>query len=150
MISHPMFYSSAGESLTASFEGCRLAAYQDQGGVWTIGYGHTVGVKQFDTCTREQALAWLLRDSQWAVDTVNRLVSVSLTQGEFDALVDFTFNAGPHAIAGSTLLRVLNSGDYAAAADQFDLWDHCGGQVVAGLLRRRQAETAEFQSGASS
>jgi len=68
-----------------------------------------------------------------------------LQQNEFDALVDFVFNLGRGAFAGSTLLKNLNAGQFDAAATQFDLWDHAGGQVVAGLLRRRQAEQAMFQ-----
>lgn len=137
-----------GAALTESFEGCRLAAYQDTGGVWTIGYGHTAGVGPGDTCTQAQADAWLQQDMAWAAAVVNRTVDVPLTQGEFNALVDFVYNAGAGAFEESTLLRVLNAGDYAQAAQQFDLWDHAGDQVVAGLLRRRQAETAEFTSGA--
>ena len=73
-------------------------------------------------------------------------MKVPLTQGEFDALTDFVFNCGCGAFAGSTMLRLLNAGDYQSAAGQFDLWDHAGGQVVAGLLRRREAETRELQS----
>lgn len=139
-----MQYSATGARLTESFEGCKLVAYQDQVGVWTIGYGHTRGVAEGMTCTQEQAEAWLMEDAQEAADAVNRLVQVQLTQSEFDALVDFTFNLGAGALEGSTLLRLLNAGDFAGAAEQFERWDHAGGQVVAGLLRRRQAEETEF------
>jgi len=142
----PMIYSQTGRALTEQFEGCRLMAYQDQAGVWTIGYGHTSGVSEGMTCTQAQADSWLAEDIQWAADVVNREVEVALSQGEFDALVDFVFNAGSGNFQSSTLLRLINSGDLTDAAAQFDLWDHAGGQVVAGLLRRRQAETAEFQS----
>ena len=147
MISPPMKYSSDGVSLTASFEGCDLVSYKDLGGVWTIGYGHTgpdVGPGQ--SCTKQQALMWLLQDSQWAADEVNKLVNVPLTQGEFDALVDFVFNLGAGNFASSTLLRQLNAGNYAGAANQFQVWDHVSGQVVAGLLRRRVAEQGEFNA----
>ena len=140
-----MQYSGTGLSLTESFEGCRLTAYQDGRGIWTIGYGHTAGVYEGMTCTQAQAAQWLFQDVQSAVGAVNRLVTVPLTQGEFDALVDFTFNAGQGNFASSTMLRLLNSGDYAGAGAQFDVWDKCAGQVCAGLLRRRQAETKEFQ-----
>ena len=139
-----MQYSKVGLALTERFEGCRLEAYQDQGGVWTIGYGHTRGVHAGMTCTLQQAMAWLILDTQEAVDAVNRLVVPQLTQHEFDALVDFVFNLGDGAFAHSTMLRLLNSGDIASAAGQFALWDHIGGREVAGLLRRRLAEKAEF------
>jgi lysozyme len=133
-----------GQALTEQFEGCSLTAYQDSGGVWTIGFGHTAGVTEGMTCTQAQAEAWLLEDIQWAVSTVQNRVLVPLTQGEFDALVDFVFNVGSGNFASSTMLRMLNAGNFAGAADQFARWDLAGGQVVAGLLRRRIAEEGEF------
>ncbi len=140
----PMIYSKTGIQLTERFEGCRLAAYPDTGGVWTIGYGHTHGVHQGMTCTLEQAEAWLKADIQAAADTVNRLVQISLKQSEFDALVDFVFNLGAGAFARSTMLTDLNAGNLAAAAMQFPLWDRDAGRVLAGLLHRRLAEEVEF------
>ncbi len=140
----PMTYSKTGIRLTERFEGCRLTAYPDTGGVWTIGYGHTRGVHEGMTCTREQAQAWLKEDIQAASDAVNRLVQISLKQSEFDALVDFVFNLGAGAFARSTMLKDLNAGNLAAAAMQFPLWDHDAGRVLAGLLHRRLAEEAEF------
>ena len=138
-------YSGKGLALTEQFEGCRLTAYQDQVGVWTIGYGHTgPEVCAAMTITAEDAEALLARDVSNAAASVNKTVQVDLTQEEFDALVDFVFNLGVGAFAGSTLLRLLNAGEFAAAAAQFALWDRAGGAVVAGLLRRRQAETALF------
>src|SRR5690348_2304409 len=77
-------YSQAGLRLTEGEEGLRLAAYRDQGGVWTIGYGHTYGVRAGDRCTRAQAVCWLLGDLQAAERAVNCFVRVPLTQGEFD------------------------------------------------------------------
>jgi lysozyme len=148
-VNDSMQYSQTGEQLTEQFEGCRFEAYQDVRGVWTIGYGHTAGVAPGDACTQDQAEAWLQQDIQWAANAVKHYVTVALTQNEFDALTDFVFNLGIGNFSGSTLLRKLNAGDYAGAAAQFDLWDMAGGQVVAGLLRRRQAETAEFNGGAS-
>lgn len=140
-----MQYSKSGVALTESFESCKLVAYQDIRGIWTIAWGHTgPDVVEGLTCTQAQADTWLLQDTQNAQDHVNNLVTVPLTQGEFDALVDFAFNDGCGAFGGSTLLKLLNTGDYAAAAAQFQLWDHASGQVVAGLLRRRLAEVAEF------
>ena len=141
-----MNYSKSGLQLTEQFEGVRLTAYQDQVGVWTIGYGHTAGVQPGDTCTQEQAEAWLQSDVSWAVQTVNLYVTIALTQGEFDALVDFVFNLGSGSFEHSTLLTLVNQRNFGAAADQFERWDHAGGKVVAGLLRRRQAEEEEFKN----
>lgn len=140
-------YSQTGLQFTEQSEGDVLTAYQDVAGVWTIGYGHTQGVYAGMTCTQLQAVAWLVQDLQWAEQAVLNLVTIALTQGEFDALVDFVFNFGSGAFAGSTLLRLLNADDIAGAAAQFVLWDHAGGKVVAGLLRRRMGEQAEFTSG---
>ena len=141
----PMEYSHDGLCLTKGFESCRLTAYQDIKGVWTIGWGHTgTDVVPGLTITQEQADALLLHDVQNAVNHVNHLVTVDLTQGEFDALVDFAFNCGCGAFAGSTMLKLLNAGDYHGASEQFERWDKAGGKVVAGLLRRRLAEEKEF------
>lgn len=145
MLTPAMTYSKSGIALTERFEGCRLEPYEDQGGVWTIGYGHTAGVA-YNTAPITQARAeeLLAADVQSAVNAVNRLVGIEVDQDEFDALVDFVFNLGSGDLAGSTLLKKLNAGDIPGAAAEFDRWDHCGGQVVAGLLRRRQAETDLF------
>jgi lysozyme len=139
-----MTYSETGMLLTRSFEGCLLGAYQDQKGVWTIGWGHTKDVKEGDSCTWEQAQLWLWEDLHSAEEEVNNLVTTQLNQGQFDALVDFVYNLGPGNFESSTLLRDLNTGDLDAAANEFDKWDHVSGQVVAGLLRRREAERKEF------
>jgi lysozyme len=116
------------------------------GAPWTIGVGHTgPEVKYGLTWTQDQIDAQLLADVAGAAAAVNRLVKVALTQGEFDALVDFVFNLGAGAFAGSTMLKLLNAGDHAAAANEFQKWDMAGGEHVAGLLRRRIAEAAEFR-----
>ena len=141
-----MEYSGNGLHLTEQFEGCKLKAYKDSGGVWTCGYGHTDGVGPSTVCTLALAEQWLQEDIQSAVNTVNHLVKVTLTQGEFDALVDFVFNEGAGHFESSTMLDLLNAGSYQAAAGQFERWDMCAGQVVAGLLRRRQAEKTEFNT----
>lgn len=138
-------YSKAGRTLTTQFEGCKLIAYRDSKGVWTIGYGHTLGVYAGMTCTQEQALAWLAQDMGWACAVVKRLVRVPLLQGEFDALVDFVFNAGSGNFATSTMLKLLNQNDFTGAAGEFEKWDLAGGKIIAGLLRRRLAEEKEFE-----
>lgn len=142
-----MMYSKSGLRLTEGFEGCCLRAYQDSKGVWTIGYGHTSkDVVPGLTCTQAQAEAWLSLDIAWAGHTINRLVKVPLTQGEFDSLVDFVFNAGAGNFQHSTLLELLNHGDHVKAAAEFVKWDKCGGVELPGLLRRRRAEAEEFLS----
>ena len=138
-------YSSTGLALTKQFEGCKLTAYQDQVGVWTIGYGHTgTDVKKGLTITEEQASILLAADVAWAVTCVNKSVKVTVNQNQFDALVDFVFNLGCANLGQSTLLRLLNSGDYSDAAKEFLRWNRAGGKVVAGLTRRRQAEMDLF------
>ena len=142
-----MDYSKNGLQLTEQFEACRLEAYQDGAGIWTIGYGHTgADVQAGMVITQDIAERLLLGDVWFAASCVNRVVKVALTQGEFDALVDFVFNVGIGNFSHSTMLDYLNQGNYAAAADQFARWDKSGGVEVAGLLRRRMAEQKEFQS----
>lgn len=138
------FSDQSRRNLTEAFEGCKLKAYRDSKGVLTIGYGHTSHVYEGQTCTQEMADVWLRIDIATAEHAVNRLVCVKLTQGEFDALVDFTFNVGVGAFSNSTLIHLLNHGDYKDAANEFEKWDYCGGVVLAGLLRRRLAEKAVF------
>lgn len=143
-----MNYSKDGLAFTESFEGCPLTAYQDQVGVWTIGYGHTKGVTEGMKCDQQQAEQWLIEDVAEAEAAVNRLVHIAMSQEEFDALVDFTFNLGIGNFQHSTLLAKLNARDIQGAADEFEKWDRAGGVEVAGLLRRRQAEMALFSLGA--
>ena len=137
-------FEYTGLKLTEEFEGCRLTPYRDIVGVWTDGYGNTHGVVPGFDITQEKADADLLRNVQWAVDCVNAHVETEITQNEFDALVDFTFNVGGGAFARSTLLKKLNAGDHAGAAAEFEKWDMAGGKHVAGLLRRRVAERKLF------
>ena len=136
--------SANGRKLIESFEGCRLEAYQDQRGIWTIGYGSTQGVKQGDVITHAQADDKLAADLQTAEHTVNYGVHVPLNQNQFDALVSLTFNIGSGNFLHSELRDLLNSGQYLGAANQFLAWDKTGGQINAGLLRRRNAERALF------
>lgn len=144
-----MNYSNDGLHLTEQFEGCRLIAYPDQGGVWTIGYGHTAGVKLGMTCTMEQAEEWLRHDVEDAEKAVNDLVKVPLSQKQFDALVDFVFNLGTGNFAKSTLLRLVNASNFKYASKEFERWNRAGGIVRAGLTRRRLAEKDLFLQGAS-
>lgn len=139
-----MNVSENGLDLIKRFEGCRLSAYQDSVGVWTIGYGHTRGVKRGDKITRAQADEFLAQDAADAASDVERRVKVPLNQNQFDALVSFTFNLGDGNLKSSTLLRRLNEGNYRAAADQFGRWVFAGGVLLDGLVKRREAERQLF------
>ncbi|MBB5509550.1 lysozyme [Paraburkholderia atlantica] len=145
-----MDYSKDGLHLTEYFEGGPfLTAYKPlPTDNWTIGYGHTIGVHEGMTCTAEEADQWLQEDVKWAANAVNLYVKPGITQDEFDALVDFTFNVGITAFKNSTMLAKLNDNDVQGAIDEFEKWDMSGGQHVAGLLRRRNAERALFTLGA--
>ncbi len=138
-------YSGDGLALTKSFEGLHLEAYRDCAGVWTIGYGHTgPAVCAGQTISEAEAEQLLRSDLEEAVACVNRAVRGAISQGQFDAMVDFCFNAGRGNFAQSTLLRKVNGEDFEGAAAQFGLWVHAGGEVVGGLVRRRKAEAALF------
>jgi lysozyme len=134
--------SITGINLIKQFEGFRPTPYKDTAGLLTIGYGHRI---QPTDCfsglmTEPQAETILAADVAIAEQSVTRLVKVPLTQGQFDALVDFVFNLGAGRLAASTLLKDLNTGRYAEAAQQILLWDHAGPEVLPGLARRRHAE----------
>jgi lysozyme len=143
--------SDMGLAMIRHHEGCETEAYPDPGSddghPWTIGVGHTQGVKKGDTCTVAQATEWLREDVHDAEAAVLRLAKVPLTQAQFDSLVSFVFNVGTKAFADSTLLRMLNSGDYFGAAVQFERWNKNDGRVMAGLTRRRKAERDVFENG---
>jgi lysozyme len=143
-------YDNQGLALTEGFEGCRLVAYPDVRGIWTIGYGHT-GADVFEglVIAQPQAEALLVSDVAAAVACVNHTVTVDITQDEFDALVDFTFNAGRGAFVTSTLLRYVRAGNMAGAAAQFGLWVNAGGVKCSGLVRRRDAEELLFTTRAA-
>jgi lysozyme len=137
--------NTAGLTLIRNFEGCRLQAYDDGTGVWTIGFGHTgSGVRPGLTWTQDQADQALLDDLAVYEKGVNDLISRNLSSNQFSALVSFAYNVGLGALGNSTLLRLLNAGDIAGAADQFLRWDSPGTNVQAGLDRRRKAERALF------
>lgn len=143
--------SEKGIALIKQFEGCKLTAYQDSVGVWTIGYGwtHPVDGKPIRAgmTIKQETAERLLKSGLVSYESdVSRLVKVGLSQGQFDALVSFTYNLGARSLSTSTLLRKLNAGDYAGAADEFPRWNKAGGKVLNGLTRRREAERALFLS----
>lgn len=137
--------SQAGIELVQSFESCELNAYVCPAGVVTIGWGHTgKNVAAGQCITQARADELLAEDLGRFEREVERLVKVPLAQHQFDALVSFSFNVGAAALAGSTLLKKLNAGDYRGAADEFPKWNRGGGKVLAGLTRRRAAERQMF------
>lgn len=139
--------SAAGVELIKHFEGFRAYPYQCQGNVWTIGYGHTRGITALtQPISRVAAEALLLEDIAMFERSVARLIKTKLTQGQFDALVSFTFNLGGGALQRSRLRMKLNRGDYAGAAGEFLNWVRAGGIVREGIVRRRKAEVALFLS----
>ncbi len=144
-----MQLSAAGLELIKRSEGFRGHVYTDVAGLPTIGYGHRVTPPQsfLGGIDEAQAAAMLTEDVLEAEREVARLVGVALAQGQFDALVDFCFNLGAGRLAGSSLLRELNAGQYAAAAEQLLSWDHAGGVVNAGLKARREAEFQLWNGG---
>ena len=143
--------SDKGIAMIKQFEGCKLTAYQDSVGVWTIGYGWTKPVDgkpiRAGMTIKQETAERLLKTGLVSYESdVSRLVKVGLTQGQFDALVSFTYNLGARSLSTSTLLRKLNAGDYAGAANEFLRWNKAGGKVLNGLTRRREAERALFLS----
>ena len=141
-----MKISLEGLSLIKKFEGCRLEAYYCSGGVLTIGYGHTGGVKETDTITQEEADKLLKGDILKFEQYVEDNVMVELDQSQFDALVAWTFNLGPGNLRESTMLKKLNNGDYESVPFEMRRWNKAGGKTLDGLIRRRQAESLLFES----
>jgi lysozyme len=140
-----MKISAEGLALIKKFEGCELEAYQDAVGVWTIGYGHIKGVKEGMTITKEQAEEMLLEELVEYENYVLEAVNHQLDQCMFDALVSWTYNLGPSNLNASTMLKVLNAGDYDGVPEQIKRWNKAGGKVLTGLVRRREAEALLFE-----
>lgn len=160
-----MRISPNGLHVTKYFESCKLQAYLCPAGVWTIGYGHTgPDVHKGMTITQQRAEELLEIDIRRFESAVGKMVARAVSQGQFDALVDFAFNKGSQALAGSSLLRKLNAGDFSGAADEFLRWIYGGDgtkngidddgdglvdepgerQRLRGLVRRALAQRALF------
>ena len=136
--------SDVGIELIKKYEGYVLKAYKCPSGVWTIGYGHTNGVKSGMQITKAQALDYLKQDLNVFESAVTNYVKVPLNQNQFDALVSFSFNCGAGALKTSTLLQKLNSSDYNGTANEFLKWNKSNGKVLNGLVKRRQEEKELF------
>ena len=141
-----MKISQEGISLIKKFEGCKLEAYKCSAGVWTIGYGHTEGVKEGDTCIQEEAEKLLRGDIFKFEEYVEDNVTVELDQSQFDALVAWTFNLGPGNLRESTMLKKLNNQEYESVPFEMRRWNKAGGKTLDGLIRRREAESLLFES----
>ena len=141
--------SPAGRALIESFEGLKLEAYQDCRGIWTIGYGHTGCVKEGDTCTQAQADAWQASDAAFVANVLNSQLAVEVSQNQFDALGSLAYNIGVGHFLASTLFALLQKGDFAGAAEQFEKWSFANGKWVDGLHRRRLAEKQMFLGAAN-
>ena len=150
-----MQMSQHGLGLLTQWEGCELEVYNDSAGLPTIGVGHLLTKSELSSgkitingapvqysggLTQQQAEDLLAQDLDPAEQAVNSGVKVTLSQNQFDALTSFTFNVGIGAFTGSTLLRLLNQGQYSQVPDQLLRWTRAGGRVVQGLVNRRQNE----------
>lgn len=141
-----MRVSQSGINKIKQHEALSLVPYRDVAGYWTIGYGHKLKPGEWwDQISESFAEQLLRQDLAIAEQAVNDRVTVPLSQGQYDALVSFVFNVGVQAFADSTLLSMLNRGDYQGAANQLLRWKYAGGDVVAGLLARREREKALFE-----
>lgn len=134
--------SQNGINLIKKYEGCRLTAYKCPAGRWTIGYGHTGGVKQGMTITQAQADNYLKQDLKRFETSVNTLIKVELNQNQFDALVSFTYNCGP-----GNLQTLIKNRTLTQIADALLLYNKGGVKVLAGLTKRRNDERTLFLKG---
>jgi len=145
-----MSVNKATLDLIKRYEGCKLTAYQDGGGVWTIGYGTTamadVGIVPAKgmTITQDRAEDLLRMGVDKFASTVDAMITTKVNQNERGACVSLTYNIGPNAFAKSTALRELNAGNKDKAADAFRMWNKDNGKVEKGLINRREAEITLF------
>ena len=135
-----MTIGEKGLALIKSFEGCKLKAYKCPAGVWTIGYGSTKGVTEGMVINESMAEKLLIRDIEPCERALNKM-GINFRQGQFDALVSFIFNCGEGNFNKSTLKKkIIAKADDKEIADEFKKWNKAGGKVLAGLVRRREAE----------
>lgn len=134
-----MKLGKAGQDLIKHFEGLRLTAYKCPAGVWTIGWGHTAGVKKGDVITEQQAQKLFESDMVIYENYVNKLVKQQLNQNQFDALVSFCYNCGP-----ANLQKLIKNRTLEQIAETMLLYNKGGGVVLLGLVRRRKMERDLF------
>ena len=136
--------SNTGIDLIKHFERCETEAYLCPAGVPTIGYGHIKGVQLGDVITKPQAHEMLVEELSEYENYINDMVTVELSQNQFDAMVSWVYNLGGGNLKSSTLLKTLNIGNYRGVPEQIMRWNKAGGKVLEGLTRRRQAEADLF------
>ena len=136
--------------LVKEFEGCKLTAYRDAVGVWTIGYGTTAraGLGIIPTAgmtiTQAEADQFLADGLNKFADQIRPMIVADLNDNQFGACVSLAYNIGTHAFGTSSALKHINAGDYDKAANAILLWNKAGGKVLKGLVRRREAERKLF------
>tara|TARA_R100001463_G_scaffold53100_1_gene104060 strand:- start:1680 stop:2117 length:438 start_codon:yes stop_codon:yes gene_type:complete len=140
-----MNISQNGLELIKHFEGCELEAYKCAAGVWTIGYGHIKTAEEGMVISQSYADELLEGEIVEYEDYVKAAVTAPLSQDQFDALVSWTFNLGNGNLNASTMLKVLNRGEYEEVPNQMKRWNKAGGKVLEGLIRRREAEANLFE-----
>jgi lysozyme len=141
-----MEISKEGLALIKKFEGYEQHAYKCPAGIWTIGYGHTKNVQSGDEWSQTHAEHMLMVELEEFCHYIDTMVKVPLEQYQYDALVAWIYNLGPTNFKESTLLKVLNQGDYEDVPHQIKRWNKAGGRVLQGLVRRREAEALLFQN----
>lgn len=124
----------------AGYEGYRGEAYKDAVNIPTIGFGETKGVKMGQKTTPERALVQLLASTETHAGGIRQCIEVPLYQHEFDAYVSLAYNIGTGAFCRSTIVKRLNTGDYAGACEAIRMWDKAGGRTLPGLTKRREGE----------
>lgn len=144
----PRHISAVGLDLIKRFEGYSATPYLCPANKWTIGYGHVIlPGEEFGYLSPADAEVWLRRDVAKAESAVRRLITVSLHQLQFDALVSFTYNLGGGALQRSTLRRKVNRGEHEDVPAELLKWTRAGAKRLGGLVKRRQAEAALYQQG---
>ena len=142
-----MKISAAGIELLKQFEGCRLTAYQDSVGVWTIGFGTTTGVKEGQTISQIKAEEYLRFDLAIFEKAVTESLKVPVNQNQFDALCAFAYNVGINALKNSTLLKKVNKNpNDPTIRAEFLKWNKANGRALKGLTNRRIAEANLYES----
>ena len=140
-----MKISKEGIALIKKFEGCALKAYKCPAGKLTIGYGHVKGVKEGDEWSQSHAEHMLDIELEEYEGYIDDYIKVSLSQCQFDALVAWVYNLGPSNLKQSTMLKVLNKEDYESVPKEIKRWNKANGEVLQGLVRRREAEALLVQ-----
>jgi len=134
-----------GLAIIRKWESLRLKAYKCSADVWTIGWGHTKGVKQDDVCTIEKANEYFKEDLEEKELQINNL-NLQLTDNEYSALISFIFNIGIGNFTKSTMLRLLKQNKKIEASNEFQKWNKCKGETLDGLTKRRRDERDLFLS----